>query len=82
MPRYTVVLEPDPEDGGYSVSVPALPGCYSQGDTLEEALANVREAIGLHLDGMIEDGEAVPSDVTPLLAMVDVPLGATSGMSR
>ncbi len=40
----TVILEPE-EDGGYSVHCPALPGCSSQGDTLEEALANIREAI-------------------------------------
>ena len=42
--RYTVLLEPE-EDGGCVVSVPALPGCISQGDTREEALANIREAI-------------------------------------
>jgi len=44
--RYTVVLEQE-EDGGYVVSVPALPGCVSQGDTRTEALNNVREAIEL-----------------------------------
>lgn len=49
MPRYTVVLTPEIEDGGYSVSVPALPGCASQGDTVEEAIANIRDAIGLYL---------------------------------
>ena len=73
MRYYTVVLEPEPEEGGYSVSVPALPGCFSQGDTLDEALANVREAIGLHLQGMQADGEPIPDDVTPLLALVEVP---------
>ena len=36
--------------GGYSVSVPALPGCYSEGDTLEEALTNIREAAELWLE--------------------------------
>jgi len=40
----TVILEPE-EDGGYSVHCPALPGCSSQGDTLEEALSNIKEAI-------------------------------------
>ncbi|MBX9791579.1 MAG: type II toxin-antitoxin system HicB family antitoxin [Pirellulales bacterium] len=39
-----------PEADGFSVSVPALPGCYSQGDTLEEALANIREAAGLWME--------------------------------
>ena len=38
------------EDGGYSVSVPLVPGCVSQGDTLEEALANIKEALELHLE--------------------------------
>ena len=42
--RFTVILEPE-EDGGYSVHCPALPGCSSQGDTLEEALDNIKEAI-------------------------------------
>ena len=44
--RYTVVLERE-ADGGYSASVPALPGCHSQGDTRAEALANIREAMEL-----------------------------------
>jgi predicted RNase H-like HicB family nuclease len=47
--RYTVVLEQEP-DGGYVVSVPALPGCVSQGDTRAKALANIREAIALDIE--------------------------------
>jgi predicted RNase H-like HicB family nuclease len=43
--RYTVVLDPDPDDGGYTVTVPALPGCVTEGDTREEALSNAAEAI-------------------------------------
>ena len=39
-----------PEDGGYWAEVPALPGCYSQGSTMEEMLANIREAIECHMD--------------------------------
>ncbi|HYU17572.1 MAG TPA: type II toxin-antitoxin system HicB family antitoxin [Chloroflexota bacterium] len=73
MRHYTVILEPEPEEGGYSVSVPALPGCFSQGRTVDEALANVRDAIQLHLRGLLEDGEPIPDDVSPLLALVDVP---------
>ena len=42
--KLTVILEPE-EDGSYSVHCPALPGCSSQGDTLEEALSNIKEAI-------------------------------------
>jgi len=47
--RLTVVLEPS-EDGGYTVYVPALPGCISEGETKEEALANIKEAIKLYLE--------------------------------
>ena len=60
MATFTVVLTPEPLAGGYSVSVPALPGRYSQGDTLDSALENIREAIGLHLWGMQQDGDAIP----------------------
>jgi antitoxin HicB len=42
---FKVIIRPDSEDGGFNVSCPALPGCHSQGDTEEEALANIREAI-------------------------------------
>jgi len=47
--RLKVVLEPS-EEGGYTVYVPALPGCISEGDTREEALQNIREAIELYLE--------------------------------
>lgn len=57
-----VVLIPDTEVGGYTVIVPSLPGCVSEGDTLEEALANIKEAIELHIEGMIAHGEEVPEE--------------------
>lgn len=47
-----VVLIPD-EDGGYIPEVPSLPGCYSQGETRDEALVNIKEAIDLHIESMI-----------------------------
>jgi len=47
--RLKVVLEPS-EEGGYTVYVPALPGCISEGETVEEALENIREAIALYLE--------------------------------
>ncbi len=49
MNEFYVVFEQE-EDGGFSVSVPALPGCFSQGDTFEEALKNIEEAIALYLE--------------------------------
>ena len=50
--RYTIILHPEPEEGGYSVTVPALPGCFAQGETLEEAIALAKEAIALHVIGL------------------------------
>ena len=54
--RLTVVLEPS-DDGGYTVYVPSLPGCISEGDTKEEALANIGEAIQLYFEP-VEDAIA------------------------
>ncbi|MBN1681849.1 MAG: type II toxin-antitoxin system HicB family antitoxin [Anaerolineae bacterium] len=54
-----VILHPA-EEGGYWVEVPSLPGCISQGDTKEEALANIREAIELFIEALEEIGEEVP----------------------
>ena len=62
MRRYTVVLIPEPEEGGYSVVVPSLPGCVTQGDTIEEALSRAQEAITLHVECLEEDGLPVPED--------------------
>lgn len=64
--RLKVVLEKS-EEGGYTVYVPALPGCISEGDTLEEALANIREAIALYLETLEEE---LPEDAQ--LAEVEV----------
>jgi predicted RNase H-like HicB family nuclease len=51
------------EDGRYVASVPALPGCVSQGDTCAEALNNIREAIELYVDDCREAGDPVPTEV-------------------
>lgn len=51
--KYRVVLEPQ-EEGGYTVYVPSLPGCVSQGETNEEALANIKEAIEVYLESLRE----------------------------
>jgi predicted RNase H-like HicB family nuclease len=57
---YHVILERE-EQGTYSAYVPALPGCYSQGDTLEEALQNAREAIECHIESLRKDGLPIPN---------------------
>jgi len=57
--KYRIVLEPQ-EEGGYTVYVPALPGCLSQGETAEEAMANIKEAIIVYLESLRERGIALP----------------------
>jgi antitoxin HicB len=60
---YTVVLLSEDEVGGFSVVVPALPGCFSQGETVPEALEMAREAISCHLASLEKHGEQVPDDL-------------------
>jgi predicted RNase H-like HicB family nuclease len=69
--RFKVVLEPD-EDGGYTVYVPILPGCISEGDNREEALANIKEAIELYIESLEDDGEPIPSEAAIEEAVVEV----------
>lgn len=57
--KYTVILERE-EDGGFHAFVPALPGCHSQGDSLEEAETNIREAIELYIESLKSAGEPMP----------------------
>jgi len=52
--KLKIILEPS-EEGGYTVFVPALPGCISEGDTKEDALKNIREAIELYLEPVEDD---------------------------
>jgi predicted RNase H-like HicB family nuclease len=59
-----VVFLPDTEAGGYTAIVPSLPGCISEGDTMEAAVANIREAIELYVEDLIADGEPIPSGVS------------------
>jgi predicted RNase H-like HicB family nuclease len=59
--RYTVLLEADPH-GGFVAYVPVLPGCVSQGETREEALANIREAAELYVEECIASGDPVPTE--------------------
>ncbi len=59
--KFHVVLQPEKE-GGFSVFVPALPGCASQGETEEEAIRNIKEAIELYVEGLVVDRQPIPSD--------------------
>lgn len=57
--KLRVVLEPS-DEGGYTAVVPALPGCISEGDTRDEALSNIQEAISLYVEPVDDDLEARP----------------------
>ena len=65
--RYLINLEKN-EDGGYTVTVPALPGCVTQGDTWEEAVAHAQEAISGYIDTLQELNKPVPLEVPVKLA--------------
>lgn len=81
MQRYSVVLMPG-EEHGYTVVVPELPGCITEGDTIEEALANAREAIECHLEGLAADGEPAPLEPPGLLlTSVDVSPGLADNVA-
>ena len=58
--KYTVVIEPGTETTAWGVEVPDLPGCFSAGDTLEEAMENAKEAICLWVETMLEKGAKIP----------------------
>lgn len=59
--KYTAIFEPAPE-GGYVVSVPSLPGCYTQGDTFEEAVEMTQDAISGYLEVLKDTGEEIPTE--------------------
>jgi predicted RNase H-like HicB family nuclease len=60
--EFTVVIERD-EDGAYIATVPALQGCHTAGDTEEEALELIKDAIRLHIEARLASGEPIPQDV-------------------
>jgi predicted RNase H-like HicB family nuclease len=63
--NYTVVIEPD--ENAFHAYVPALPGCHSVGDTVDEAKINIKEAIELYLESMIDNGEEIPIEHDPMV---------------
>jgi len=69
---YRVVLVWDREGKAWNVTVPALPGCLTFGETREEALAMAREAIECHIEGLHADGQSVPEDTEVTVEHVEV----------
>ena len=68
--RFAVVIEKD--EDGYFAWCPELQGCYTQGDTYEEAVANIRDAIRLILEDMLASGEPIPQPEAVSLSTVEV----------
>jgi len=91
--NYPVVIHKD-KNSDFGVTVPDLPGCFSAGETMEEALENVREAILCHAEGLIIDGEPVPQPLSidihrknesykdGIWALVNVDLSKISGRAK
>lgn len=59
--NYRVLLRKEPE-GGYTVTVPSLPGCITYGETIEEAIEMAKEAIELYIESLKEHGEEIPTE--------------------
>ena len=71
--KYSVIIHAD-EESGYWVEVPALPGCYSQGESVDDALENVKEAIALYLETLDEEDANIPMD-SDVVFRLRVPVG-------
>lgn len=62
MRKYTIILEPDTEEGGYTVTIPALPGCITQGDTIEACIERAKEAIAGYIESLAAEGMPIPEE--------------------
>ena len=67
-----VILIPDLEVGGYTVEVPSLPGCISEGDTIEEALENIKDAMQGYIESLEADGLPVPAEDSIKVILAEV----------
>jgi predicted RNase H-like HicB family nuclease len=74
--KFTVLLTPDEEDGGYVAECPTIPGCVSEGDTVELALANIKEAIEACLESLVARQQPLPHEGGVIVATVDADLPA------
>ena len=70
--RFAIDVLPEEDGEGYYVIVPALPGCFSQGDTVEEAMRNAKKAISLHVRALKKQGEFVPTEERTFHTVVEL----------
>ena len=75
--NYKILLNKE-EDGGYMVTVPALPGCITQGDTIDEALAMAKEAIELYVEELQSRGEPIPDNSYTLEYLINLETAGTN----
>ncbi len=68
--RFTVIIEKD--EDGFFVYCPELQGCYTQGDTWEEALENIRDAIQLHVEDRLANGEAITTPEVIIISNIEI----------
>jgi predicted RNase H-like HicB family nuclease len=69
--EYTIIIH-QAEEGGYWAEVPALPGCYSQGETVEETLINVKEAVEAHIAALRDEGQEAPEEGEVIFSRIKV----------
>ena len=69
--EYTILYH-RAEEGGYWIEVPALPGCYSQGEKMEDAIINIKEAIELHLAALKEESLEIPVDKDIVIGRIGI----------
>jgi predicted RNase H-like HicB family nuclease len=70
--QYTAIFEPDNEEGGYTVTIPSLPGCISEGNNFEEALENIKEAAELYLEEFVNDKREIEEKEGVVVAPVQI----------
>ena len=70
--QYTAVFERDEKSGGFTVTIPALPGCISEGDSFEEAMVNIGEAASLYLEVTRERHYQIPRERGTVIAPIEV----------
>ena len=70
MSSYTIILTPEPNGSAYNVTVPALPGCFTCGETIEEAIAMAKDAINLYLEDLTARGEPIPEETEQPQAII------------
>ncbi|KAB2840865.1 type II toxin-antitoxin system HicB family antitoxin [bacterium] len=70
--RFSIDVLPEQDGKGYYVVVPALPGCFSQGKTVEQAMKNAKEAIALHVKALKKNGQPIPNQDRTFHTVVEI----------